>query len=162
MTEFEDWIASKERRRSRKNGFKRKSRVTPQKAPKKSRRRAPGGFDAEIRAQAIERAKSRCENPICQRFLPDPGGEHHCLPRSFYRKSDRNNLWNCAHICPDCHYRITFPKSDSDIRLRRYFERIAIARRTYSDNRLERELGLLEEALRSNTLDLIRHFQSFT
>lgn len=162
MSEFEDWLEKKNARRSRKNESKGLRRGITRKTHSKPTRRRKPGFTLEIREQANERAEGQCENPLCARNLPMVGGEHHCLPRSYYHGADRNDLWNCAHICPECHARITTPTTGEDVRLRRYFERLAWNRRTLVDPRLTEQNNLLEAALRNNSLDLIRSFQLFT
>lgn len=154
MTEFEDWLANKNARRSRKNEPKSSTRGFTHKTRRSPRKRRKTGFSTEVREAAAERADYRCENPLCKRDLPDLGGEHHCIPRSQYAGADRNDLWNCAHICYSCHDRITAPRTRESIRLRRYFERIAYVRRTYSESRARRESLLLEKELRDQTLSL--------
>lgn len=162
MTEFEDWIAKKEARRGRRNAPKITRRDKPQPRARKKPRKRKAGFSEEIRTQAHDRAGGLCENPLCGRPLPGLGGEHHCLPRSQYKKRDRNDLWNCGAICQECHHRVTFPRTDEDKRLRRYFELVAQARRDLQLETLVATLARLEAELRNNTLDLIRQFQPFT
>jgi hypothetical protein len=162
MSEFEEWIKNKEARRRARNDQNSKRRGITHLRSKKIKRSRAAGFSTETRERAYQRSKGYCENPMCKRRVQSIGGEHHCLPRSYYRKADRNDLWNCAKICNICHDRITSPTTRQDVRLRRYFERIAWSRRTYSESRHERESKILEENLKNDTLDLFRSFQSFT
>lgn len=169
-TEFEDWIAKKNARRNKKSqpkgNFRKKAPVetteknspNPVRRKRPSRARAKAGFGKEVREASHDRAGHTCENPLCTRSIHQLGGEHHCLPKSQYRGSDRNDIWNCAVLCTECHDRITSPRTDEDKRLRRYFERVAYSRKTYSDGILQSELNSLELALKNNTLDLIRTF----
>ena len=174
MTPFEEWIAKKNARRAKKSQPKKLQRKSPRVAKKKEDRpdsskhkrpnriRTKKGFSKEVREAAHIRCENRCENPLCGRNVYELGGEHHCLPRSQYRGSDRNDLWNCSVPCTKCHDRITSPKSDEDKRLRRYFERVAFSRKTYTGDILRRELDALEAALKSNELDLVRTFEPIT
>ena len=154
MTEFSDWLEQKEARRARKRARKEGIREYTQVKRKKITKRRKAGFSEETRTEAHRRAGGHCENPLCRRKLPGLGGEHHCLPRSQYHKADRNGLWNCAAICSNCHERITSPKTDSDKRLRRYFERLAVARRDLVGSIYYQELDLLTKQLIDGSLDL--------
>ena len=171
LEEFEKWIAKKN---GRKNGSKspatkaarkslRRSAIKSNKntdgKPKRPRKKRRQGFTEEIRIAAHARAGNLCENPLCGRAVNDLGGEHHCIPRSQYHKSDRNDLWNCACICEECHKRVTSPRLDEDKRLRRYFERCANARKILSEDQLGLELQSLTKALLENTLDTVRSFE---
>lgn len=158
MDNFEDWIKKKERRRSRIRDSKNGKQGITRKVSNKRKRRSKDGFKTEVREAAYQRSGGKCENPLCGRILHSLGGEHHCLPRSFYKREDRNDLWNCAKICNECHVRVTSPTSREDVRLRRYFERIAWARRTYSESRARSECKILQEKLINGTLELIRVF----
>lgn len=161
-TEFEKWIREKEARRSGKRAPKGARReITKPKRKRFTSKRKPG-FSEETRTLARDRAGGLCENPLCQTHLPDLGGEHHCLPRSQYSGDDRNDLWNCAHICQDCHARITAPKTKPDKQLRRYFEMVALARREGNNSRTRRKLRVLDEKLAKGTIDTLRRFQPFT
>ena len=173
LKEFEDWLAKKNGRKSKKSAAKspakgriRKSTPKTEDKPKSKRKRIRSkpkpGFSEETRTAAHNRSGGLCENPLCGRNLPGLGGEHHCLPRSQYRKADRNDLWNCAAICEDCHRRVTSPKTPEDKRLRRYFERLAVFRRDYTGDEFEFQRSALTTALERNTLDLIRSFEPFT
>jgi len=162
MTEFEDWIKKKEARRSRIKGPKLKRKVISHAKPKRIRSKRKTGFSEETRQQAHDRSSGHCQNPLCGKRLPGLGGEHHCLPRSQYKKADRNDLWNCAAICQECHHRVTVLKTEEDKRLRRYFERLAIARRDLPEAELLATSQQLERSLRDNTLELNRQFQLFT
>lgn len=173
-TPFEDWIAKKNARRTKKSQPKQLQRKTPRVAKKKeaspdpvrrkraSRNRTRKGFSKEVREAAHNRCENRCENPLCGRNIHELGGEHHGIPKSQYRGSDRNDLWNCTVPCTECHDRVTSPRSDEDKRLRRYFERIAFARKTYTGDVLRGELEALTEALKNNELDLVRTFEPIT
>ena len=162
MSEFEDWLQQKEARRSRKRDAKNGIRDNTRLKRKPIRSRPKTGFSVEVREQAAERADGRCENPLCRTYLPDIGGEHHCIPRSQYKGDDRNELWNCAHICSDCHYRVTVLKSDEDKRLRRYFERVAISRRMQNNGQEGESISSLDSKLRNQTLELERKNFQFT
>lgn len=170
-TPFEDWIAKKNARRTKKlqpkGNFRKKTPVETKapdspNPPKRKRirsKRARAGFSKEVRQEAHDRANNTCENPLCNRSLHELGGEHHCIPKSQYHGSDRNGAWNCAVICTECHDRVTSPRTDADKRLRRYFERVAYSRQNYVDDTLRRELDSLELALKNNSLDCIRTFE---
>lgn len=170
-TEFELWLEKKNARRSKKaapkavKGRIRKSEPKKDETTKPKRKRIRSkpkqGFSEETRTAAHARSGGVCENPLCGRQLPGLGGEHHCLPRSQYHKSDRNDLWNCAAICEDCHRRVTTPKTPEDKRLRRYFERLAVFRRDYTGDEFEFQRRSLNRALEANTLDLVRSFEPF-
>lgn len=172
LKEFEDWLAKKNARKSKKTAARApKSRVRepvkekaekPKRKRKRIRSKPKPGFSEETRTAAHKRSEGLCENPLCRRQLSGLGGEHHCLPRSQYHKSDRNDLWNCAAICEDCHRRVTTPKTPEDKRLRRYFERLAVFRRDYTGDEFEFQRSALTDALVRNTLDLIRSFEPFT
>ena len=173
-TPFEDWIAKKNARRTKKSQPKQLQRKTPRVAKAKeiskdpvgtkvrSRKRPKKGFSKDVREAAHIRCENHCENPLCGRNVYELGGEHHCLPKSQYRGNDRNDLWNCSVPCTECHDRITSPRSVEDKRLRRYFERVAFSRKTYTGDILRRELDALEAALKSNELDLVRTFAPIT
>ncbi len=159
MSTFEDWISKKEERRSRKNDRKQGIRVYTKPRGKRIRSKARTGFSEDVRAQARDRAGNICENPLCGNGLAGvQGGEHHCLPRSQYKKADRNDLWNCAAICERCHAEITSPRTDDDKRLRRYFERLAVIRRELSGDQLEREERDLDNRLRAGEIELFKSF----
>lgn len=177
LKEFEEWLDKKNKRKGSKGESKSaarkparkpiqrskaKSDKNTTKKPKRIRKSRKSGFSQEIREAAHARAGNTCENPLCGRPVVDLGGEHHCIPRSQYHKSDRNDLWNCACICQECHQRVTTPRTDEDKRLRRYFERRAWSFKVYTADQLERELSALDQALKDNTLELIRSFQPFT
>lgn len=169
-TEFEDWIAKKNARRTKKSQPKKLQRKkTPVAKPEetsknpvgtkvRSRKRPKKGFSKEVREAAHIRCENHCENPICGRNVYELGGEHHCIPKSQYHLNDRNDLWNCSVPCTECHDRITSPRNPEDKRLRRYFERVAFSRKTYTGDVLRRELEALEQLLKSNELELIRTF----
>ena len=171
LKEFEEWIAKKNgRKSSKKSPAKRAARTSLRrpisesskdtaKKPKRIKKRRKPGFTQEVREAAHTRANNQCENPLCGRQVNELGGEHHCLPRSQYHKVDRNDLWNCACICTECHQRVTSPKSDEDKRLRRYFERCAYARKNLDEDQLGHELQALTKALVENTLDTVRSFE---
>ena len=177
LKEFEAWLDKKNKRKGGKSESKSsakkpvrsslqrsktKSSKDTTKKPKRPRKKRKPGFSEEIRKAAHARAGNTCENPLCGRPVVDLGGEHHCIPRSQYHKSDRNDLWNCACICQECHQRVTTPRTDEDKRLRRYFERRAWSFKIYTADHLKRELQALDKALKDNTLELIRSFQPFT
>ena len=171
LKEFQEWLDKKNGRskksktpakraaRSRKKAETSATGKNTTKEPRRRVRRRKPGFSQEIREAAHSRAGDRCENPLCGRNVIELGGEHHCIPRSQYHKSDRNDLWNCAVICEECHKRVTSPRTPEDKRLRRYFERCAYARKNYDEDTLGRELHALEQALRDNTLDMVRSFE---
>lgn len=163
MEDFEAWINKKnERRRSRLARKNNEGGKTIKKARKRIRSKPKVGFSEEIRQQSYNRAEGKCENPLCEQPIRGLGGEHHCLPRSQYHKADRNDLWNCATICGQCHSRITSPVSEEDIRLRRYFERLAIIRRDCNESEILRQTKILERRLRTKVLSLLQNRQSFT
>lgn len=171
LEEFEKWLEKKNGKTSKsKSPAQRAARKPLQRSatksdknttqkPKRLKKRRRAGFSEEVRTAAHVRAGDLCENPLCGRQVSEIGGEHHCIPRSQYRKSDRNDLWNCACICEGCHTRVTSPRSEEDKRLRRYFERCANARKILSGDSLGLELQALEKALRENTLDTVRSFE---
>lgn len=172
LKEFEDWLAKKNGRKAKKTAARApKSRVrqpdekkaeTTKPKRKRIRSKRKPGFSEETRTAAHERSGSTCENPLCGKNLRGLGGEHHALPRSYYHKADRNDLWNCTTPCEDCHRRVTSPKTEEDKRLRRYFERLAVFRRDYTGTGYEFQKSALDTALVRNTLDLIRSFEPFT
>lgn len=53
-----------------------------------------------------ERSMGRCENFECRRPLQMGYDNHHIFWRSRYRKSDRDDSWNIAALCKQCHYSI--------------------------------------------------------
>ena len=53
-----------------------------------------------------ERSQGRCENFECRRSLQLGYDNHHIFWRSRYRKSDRDDSWNIAALCKQCHYSI--------------------------------------------------------
>lgn len=162
MSEFQDWLDKKEARRSRKRAGLTRSRMISHSTIKKKPRKPKPGFSEEVRQAAHDRNGNQCENPLCGKRLPGLGGEHHCLPRSQYKKPDRNEVWNCAAICQDCHFHITFPKEVESKRLGRYFEHVAVARRSLQGEELTEKLLELEKSLKNQSLDLIRPFWPFT
>jgi len=167
LTEFEKWIEKKNSRRSKthkKPAKESKNDKAKTIKPKRKRIRSKPkeGFSEEIRRAAHDRAGDLCENPLCRKSNPDLGGEHHCLPRSQYKKKDRNDLWNCSTPCDDCHARVTSPKTADDKRLRRYFERLAIARRDLSGDDSFLAIEDLKRQLRDKSLSTLRNYQEFT
>jgi hypothetical protein len=68
--------------------------------------RIPNSMVKKLTAQQIkERANYSCENKNCPRtdwFYHI----HHVYWKSQYRMDDRDELWNLAYICNQCHYSI--------------------------------------------------------
>lgn len=165
-TEFEKWLDKKNARKAGRNSknvkknIRNKKRKSQKKIIKRSRNKK--GFTIAIRTEARERSGYICENPLCKRSHVELGGEHHGLPRSQYHKADRNDSWNCTRPCTTCHSRITSPKTDSDKRLRRYFERLAVLRRDYTGEQFLFQYNELNRRLVEGTLPITRSFEPFT
>jgi hypothetical protein len=73
-----------------------------------------------------ERSKGYCENSECRKALIGKYDNHHINWRSAYRKSDRDEAWNIAALCVECHYSI---HSQGNTRLDKVLKGIASVRR---------------------------------
>lgn len=58
--------------------------------------------------EVATRSMGRCENFECRVSLQMGYENHHIFWRSQYRRSDRDDSWNIAALCRDCHRSIHY------------------------------------------------------
>lgn len=84
-----------------------------------------------------ERSRGICENPLCATSRDSKHVIfecHHIYWRSQYRKQDRDDLWNLAYICKQCHFEI---HNGTDRRIDSYFKRCADKRKPTNERSSE-------------------------
>jgi hypothetical protein len=73
------------------------------------------------------RSRGRCENPLCKNTNKHKYFEHHHIYwKSQYEKQDRDEAWNLAYICRECHFEI---HNGTDRRIDTYLKRSADIRK---------------------------------
>lgn len=68
-------------------------------------------FSYKAILKIIERNHGSCE---CCGLISE-NSPHHCFYKSQYFGKDKNESWNGANVCEDCHRIIHHPSSDRDI-----------------------------------------------
>ena len=76
--------------------------------------------------QLYKRSGRICENPQCSNKALEV---HHIYFKSQYRMSDRNELWNIAYLCTDCHRGGRGIHNGSNTQLDKYLKELADIRK---------------------------------